>query len=453
MTLRCLYVDFNSYFASVEQYDTPGLRSRPVVVAPVMADSSCCIAASLEAKAFGIRTGTGIGEARALCPDLVVRPAQPARYVAMHHVLMDLIETCAHHDEPGSIDEVGCTLIGRERERARAEAIARAIKQALVDHGYAPAIRCSIGIAPNAFLAKTAADMRKPDGLTVIEQADLPHALHGLALTDLCGIGPSMETRLRQAGIHTVERLCAAPPRELRAIWGGIEGERYWAGLHGIALPARATRTGSIGHSHVLGPALRSAEGLRSVAFKLLAKAAMRLRDKQLLAGTLHAHVRFVGMDERLDAVERFAPLDDTRALLRLLDAMLGPVPALAAPARGRRHPPLSVSVTLTDLQPRAGETAGLFEDPRRAALNTVLDRINARYGNNKLYFAAMQTALEHDAAPMRIPFQHVPDLATEEEAEGNALWLAAKNPHNRLAEARHRDRAGGRPAPPPAAS
>jgi hypothetical protein len=68
------------------------------------------------------------------------------------------------------------------------------------------------------------------------------------------------------------------------------------------------------------------------------------------------------------------------------------------------------VSVTLTDLQPRAGNTAGLFDDPRKAALNTVLDRINARYGNNKLYFAAMQTALEHDAAPMRIPFRHVPD-------------------------------------------
>lgn len=448
MTLRCLYVDFNSYFASVEQHDDETLRGRPVVVAPVMADSSCCIAASHEAKARGIRTGTGIGEARALCPDVVVKPARPARYVAMHHELMALIETCAHHDEPGSIDEVPCTLIGRERERGNAEAIAGAIKQALRAR-YGDAIRCSIGIAPNAFLAKTAADMRKPDGLTVIEQAQLPQALHGLALTDLCGIGPSMETRLRQAGIHTVERLCAAPPRELRAIWGGIEGERYWAGLHGIALPARATRTGSIGHSHVLGPALRSAEGLRSVAFKLLAKAAMRLRDKHLLAGMLHVHVRFVGLDTRLDAAERFAPIDDTRSLLRLLDTLLAPVPGIAAPHRGRRHPPLSVSVTLTDLQPRAGETAGLFEDPRKAALNTVLDRINARYGNNKLYFAAMQTALEHDAAPMRIPFQHVPDLVTEEEAEGNTLWLTAKNRHNRLAETRHRQRAERHPGPP----
>jgi DNA polymerase-4 len=198
----------------------------------------------------------------------------------------------------------------------------------------------------------------------------------------------------------------------------------------------------------VLGPELRTPEGLRSVAFKLLAKAAMRLRDKRLLAGMLHAHVRFVGLDARLDAAERFAPIDDTRCLLRLLDALLEPVPGIAAPRRGRRHPPLSVSVTLTDLQPRAGNTAGLFDDPRKAALNTVLDRINARYGNNKLYFAAMQTALEHDAAPMRIPFRHVPGLATEEEAEGNALWLAAKDRHNRLAETRHRRRAERRPGP-----
>lgn len=441
MHLRYLFVDFNSYFASVEQYDAPELRGRPVVVAPVATDSTCCLAASYEAKACGIRTGTGIGEARQRCPGLVVRLARPARYVELHHELMALIESCAHHEEPGSIDEVACALIGRERERGNAEAIAGRIKQALVDEGYGPAIRCSIGIAPNRFLAKTAADMRKPDGLTVIEQADLPQALHGLDLRELCGIGPSMEARLKKAGIHTVARLCAASPRELRAIWGGIEGERYWAGLHGIDLPRRATCTSSIGHSHVLAPALRTPAGMRSVAVKLLAKAAMRLRGQQLLAGALHAHVRFVGLEQRLDGKRQFAAIDDTRALLHMLDALLQP--ALHPTARERlRHPPLSVSVTLGDLQPRLGETRALFDDPRRAALNTVLDRINVRYGNNKLYFGAMQTALEHGAAPMRIPFQHVPDLALEDEAAGNTLWLETLNRHNRRAEAYHRTRA-----------
>jgi DNA polymerase IV len=168
---------------------------------------------------------------------------------------------------------VGCRLIGRERRRGNAEAIAGAIKRRISDEF--DWIRCSIGIAPNGFLAKTASDMRKPDGLTVLEARDLPHALHGLELRDLCGIGPSMEQRLRRAGIDTVERLCAAPREHLRAAWGSIEGERYWLQLRGFELAERTTRRGSIGHSHVLGPELRSFEGMRSVLFKAMTYSCM----------------------------------------------------------------------------------------------------------------------------------------------------------------------------------
>lgn len=441
MTLRCLFVDFNSYFASVEQLDDPSLLGKPVAVVPVAADSTCCLAASYEAKARGVKTGTGVREARRLCPDLQLRLARPARYIQIHHELMQAIQDCIPHEEPGSIDEVACLLIGRERQRENAEAIAIRIKRTLIERDFGPAIRCSIGIAPNVFLAKTASDMRKPDGLTVIEQADLPHALHGLQLRDLCGIGPSMGQRLRHAGIHSVEQLCAASPRQLRAIWGSVEGERYWAGLHGVELPPRKTRTSSIGHSHVLGPELRSADGVRSVAFKLLAKAAMRLRDKQFLAGAMQVHVRFVGLEQRLDTIRQFAPIDDTRQLLHVLDAMLQPLSARPPGDHRDRHPPLSVAVTLTALQPRGAETGALFGDTRGAALNRVLDQINTRYGNNKLYFGAMQQALAHGAAPMRIPFNTIPDVAQEEEAENNELWLQARNRYNRIAEERHRQR------------
>jgi DNA polymerase-4 len=89
MPLRALYVDFNSYFASVEQQLRPELRGRPVGVLPVMADTTCCIAASYEAKAFGVKTGTPVWEAKQRCPDIVLRQARPARYVEVHHALMD----------------------------------------------------------------------------------------------------------------------------------------------------------------------------------------------------------------------------------------------------------------------------------------------------------------------------------------------------------------------------
>ncbi|MDQ3229463.1 MAG: DNA polymerase, partial [Pseudomonadota bacterium] len=128
MTLRCLFVDFNSYFASVEQYDEPRLRGRPIGVVPVMAATTCCIAASSEAKAFGVKTGTAVWEAYERCPDIMIVEARPARYVEMHHLLMQAIEDCIPHDKADSIDEVACWLMGRERQRDNAITIAGNIK-------------------------------------------------------------------------------------------------------------------------------------------------------------------------------------------------------------------------------------------------------------------------------------------------------------------------------------
>ena len=449
MTLRCLFVDFNSYFASVEQQDEPQLRGRPVGVVPVMAETTCCIAASYEAKAFGVKTGTPVWEARKKCPDIVVLQARPARYVELHHALMDTIGDCIPHGKAESIDEVPCWLIGRERQRENAEEIALRIKRTLVERGY-DAIGCSIGIAPNKFLAKTASDMRKPDGLTVLEQDDLPHALHGLELRDLCGIGPSMEQRLRRAGIATVAQLCAASREHLRAAWGSVEGDRYWLQLRGFELPERKTERASIGHSHVLGPELRSYDGARSVLFKLLAKAAMRLRHERFLAGGLAIRIRFVGMERRFERDLAFAPLDDTPTLLKLLGDALRPLERALTHGRWnpQRHPPLSVSTTLVRLE-ASGAVSGELMDGRRRSrdMSALLDAVNRRYGNNALYFSAMQDALTQHAAPMRIAFGQIPQTALEEDVgdaheslDGHALWLKREKQFKVMAEAAHRE-------------
>lgn len=452
MTLRCLFVDFNSYFASAEQQDEPRLRGRPVGVVPVLAPTTCCIAASVEAKQHGVRTGTAVWEALEKCPDIMLVEARPARYVELHHRLMAAIADCIPHDKPGSIDEVPCWLIGRERKRGNAEAIARAIKRRITAEF--DWIRCSIGIAPNKFLAKTASDMQKPDGLTVIEQADLPCALHDLELRDLCGIGPSMERRLLAAGIHDVQQLCAAPREYLRAAWGSVEGERFWLQLRGFDLPERKTTRGSIGHSHVLGPELRSFDGMRSVLFKMLAKAAMRLRHDGFLAAGLAIRVRFVGLDQRFERNLRFAPIDDTSALLQLLGRAMESLERAVSRSRWdpKRHPPLSVAVTLVDIEPCGNVTEELMPTRRHARrVSNALDRINEKFGNNALYFGAMQKAVGLDAAPMRIPFQTIPDHRLEEDnvtrtrhtgirEPANELWLRRERQFKVLAEASHRE-------------
>jgi DNA polymerase IV len=425
----------------VEQQDDPRLRGRPVGVVPVMAETTCCIAASYEAKAFGVKTGTPVWEARQKCPDIVLIEGRPARYVELHHQLMDAIGDCIPHDKPGSIDEVPCWLIGRERQRANAEAISANIKRTLLDRGF-DAIHCSIGIAPNEFLAKTASDMQKPDGLTVLEMADLPHRLHALELRDFCGIGPSMERRLHRAGIRTTEQLCAATREHLRAAWGSIEGERYWLQLRGFHLPRRETQRGSVGHSHVLGPELRHYDGARSVLFKLLAKAAMRLRKEQFLAGGLAIRIRFVGMDKRFERDLAFAPVDDTPTLLKLLGDALEALERALANGRWnpKRYPPLSVAVTLVQLEACGSVSGELMPDRKRSReMSVVLDKINQRYGNNALYFGAMQSALSQQAAPMRIAFGQIPQTDVEEDT-GNELWLKRERQFKVLAETAHRE-------------
>ena len=456
MTLRCLFVDFDSFFASVEQHDAPHLRGRPVAVIPVASTTTCCIAASKEAKKLhGIKTGTGVAEALERCPDIALQIARPARYLKVHRLFLETIQTCIPHGTPASVDEVPCWLIGRERQRDNAEAIARSIKRALLDAGFGESLTCSIGIAPNRFLAKTASDMHKPDGLTVIEQDDLPHALHALQLRDLCGIGPSMEARLRRAGIDSVAELCAVSRDRLRRAWGSIEGERFWLQLRGFDLPERETRRGSIGHSHVLGPELRTFEGMRSVLCKLLAKAAMRLRHETFLAGGMAIRIRFVGMDAGFESNLRFAPLDDTPALLRMLGDRLEPLRHAVASGRWnpKRHPPLSVAVTLVGLSPRIAVCGELMAERGRAqAASALLDRVNRKYGNNALYFASMAEAVDRDAAPMRIPFHSLPDPELEEETRLHGIDQAPTdavdllqvrmNQFRVLAEHTHRERA-----------
>lgn len=435
MTLRSLFVDFNSYFASVEQEDTPHLRGRPVAVTPVIAATGCCIAASIEAKTFGVKTGCLVRDARRLCPDIAIVEARPSLYVAWHRRLMAAIENAIPIAKVHSVDEAACELIGRQCRRDNAIEVAHAVKREVAAAAPGGAIRCSIGIAPNHWLAKTGTDMQKPDGLVVIEQKDLPRILHRLELTDLCGISTSMQARLHGVGIDTVAQLTAASKHTLRVAWGGIEGERMGAQLRGEWLPERESRRGSVGHSHVLEPALRTPRGARAVLTKLLVKAAMRLRSYGLLAGALSVRIRYLGVEQRWGYDVAFDPTDDSRALLHRVNEALDRAARRPGGLPFPRAKPLSVSVTLHRLLPRAESSRDLFNDGRRGeALSVLLDGVNARFGNNMLYFGGMHAAL--GAAPMRIPFTRVPELEQEEDHE---LWLTAMNQAKVLAEAEHR--------------
>lgn len=407
LPLRALYVDFNSYFASVEQQLRPELRGRPVAILPVLAETTCCIAASYEAKAYGVKTGTPVYEARRRCPEIELIEARPAVYVEMHHRLVAAVESCTPVGQVLSIDEMSCPLMGSERRREEAMALAQRIKQTIA-RTVGEWLRSSIGIAPNTFLAKIASDMQKPDGLTVLEARDLPQALYRLELSDIPGIGRAMESRLWQHGIRTVERLCALDAAQLRAAWGSIEGERMHARLRGEELPPTDSQRASVGHSHVLPPELRYESSAYSVLQRLLQKAAMRLRSHALVAGCLTVRVGYRQHGESWDwrAEARLDPTADTRTLIHALDVLWRQRPRT-------RAEPFAVGVALTRLVSATQRTRDLFVDQEKTErLDATLDAITQRFGRKSIYYGGAHAAL--NAAPMRIAFQHIPDLAVE---------------------------------------
>jgi len=261
--LRWLYIDFNSYFASVEQQLRPALRGKPVAVVPVASDSTCAIAASYEAKAFGIKTGTPVWEARRLCPELICVLARHEHYVAFHHRLLAEVERHIHIDAVCSIDEAACRLLRNEATPERAIEIAHTIKDGLA-RNIGEYIRCSIGIAPNRYLAKIAADMQKPDGLTVLAPADCPNGCSSCN----CAICRASGAIWSAVCMPPASPICArcGPGRRPAApgMWGSIWGEKIWYLLRGFDLSEAPTQRRSIGHSHVLAPALRDPIGART---------------------------------------------------------------------------------------------------------------------------------------------------------------------------------------------
>ena len=413
--LRSLFIDFNSYFASVEQQLDPALRGRPVRVVPVMADSSCCIAASVEAKVFGVKTGTRASDAKRLCPGIELILADHAKYVQVHKQAVAVVDRLAPVRQVVSIDEMECELTGRWRERERALRLAQQVKAALLRE-VGECMRTSVGIAPNTLLAKLASDMHKPDGLTVIEQHELPDRLYGLPVSAINGIGPRMVRRLAQCGIGSMQQLYAAPRNLLVTAWGGVGGSDMYDKLRGQWYGPRATTARSLGHSHVLPPDMRHPEGALAVLNRLVQKAAMRLRQQGFYASSMSVHVRCEHRYAREAGGERWAQVgetQDTAFLLRTLqDLWLSGLHRLPRP--------VSVGVQMHGLVPAAQHTPDLFDAagpasaaPRdRSRLLAAVDALNRKHGKNAVMFASAHAGRDH--APMRIAFNRIPDLESE---------------------------------------
>ncbi|MEM6551642.1 MAG: hypothetical protein AAF750_05900 [Planctomycetota bacterium] len=337
--LRWMFLDLDSYFAGVEQQLEPELRGKPVGVVPVESRGTCCIAASLEAKRCGVKTGTKVVDAERLCPGIALLKARPALYIAVHKRIVAAIETVLPVDKVWSVDEVAIRLWGREREPAVARGLAERVKAAVgaalvgitAEYattgdvaarpspqnpsasvgfrgvrgvrgaggavGWGGVLTCTVGVASTRLLAKAGSELGKPDGLIVLEDGELPGRFVEAewAVDDFPGISDGMKTRLFRRGVTTVEGLWALSEAEMRDVWGSVEGRRYWYGLHGLEAPEQRTVKRMVGHANVLAPDLRTEAGAHAMVTRLLHKAAARLRAEGYLGTRLSVAVTFVG--------------------------------------------------------------------------------------------------------------------------------------------------------------
>ncbi|HVW78085.1 MAG TPA: hypothetical protein VHB45_10775 [Alloacidobacterium sp.] len=419
--VRWLFLDLNSYFASVEQEIHPELRNRPVAVVPVMADTTCCIAASYEAKAFGVKTGTQVGEAKRLCPGIILVEGSHQVYVEYHNKIVEAVESCVPVSSVMSIDEMACSLMGREQPLVAALELARRVKETIKAR-VGSTLRCSVGLASNRYLAKIASDMEKPDGLVALTPDILRPALQGLELRDLPGIGARMEKHLHLQGIRSMTQLLDLDRQQLSKVWGGVGGEKLWYWLRGEDFNDRELEyQKSISHSHMLPPEFRSRDGAYAIAQRLLHKAAMRLRSEHLWAANITLSVKFV-MPKDLAKKRHFSGIpqsgwshgmtivecQDNQTLIEALRKLWAEMPT-----GDLYQKPFFIGVWLGNLVPDHLHTLSLFSnletETRRTRLSETMDALNHKFGTDTLIPASM--LLAKAAAPTRIAFTSIPNL------------------------------------------
>lgn len=300
-------------------------------------------------------------------------------------------------------------------------ALARQIKAGLAKN-LGACLTCSIGLSTNRFLAKVATDLQKPDGLVALHPRDLPGALLHLVPRDIPGIGRNMERRLLEARVRTFEDLWVCAPKQLRGLWGSVQGERLWLALRGVEIPDEPTRRGSVGHSHVLAPEQRPVEFAEAVGRRLLLKAASRLRRMEYVAGAVSLSVRLEnGLRHFIEA--RLAERSDSTTLQEVFTRIWADLLEETGGAAIKK-----IGVTLDRLTPATNaEQLGLFEharrDPRaaaeekekRARLSAAIDQITRRYGRDAIT-TGIVPGEGSSFTGAKIAFNRVPELEDFDE-------------------------------------
>lgn len=401
-----MHIDLNSCFASVEQQANPLLRGKPIAIVHSDAPYGCILAPSVEAKLWGIKTGMTLAEGRIICPWLIARIADPAKYRAVHHQVGELLNQYSPHVISKSIDEFvltlpvtkGSDLKGRVQPRPcnqrgrsdpqgiseRTDLIGKEIKQR-IKSGIGDHLRVSIGVSTNQNLAKLASGLHKPNGFDIIDAHNFLLIYNQIKLQDFCGINVHNEARLHRVGIFTPLEFYQANLPTLTRAFQSVLGRYWYARLRGYEVDDIEFSRRSFGQSYVLPHPLNFSKW-RPILAKLVTKAARRLRSAGFSASAVHLSLRLGDHTVWQASHQLHTPLFRDADLL---SATLSLDPPLT-------HPVKKIAVTFSGLVTDSLQLALLRDNSRDISLTHAQDTLNNKWGEYTVTSAAMLGSTGH---------------------------------------------------------
>ncbi|MFD6065948.1 DNA polymerase IV [Amycolatopsis lurida] len=386
-----LHADLDSFYASVEQRDDPRLRGRPVIVG-----GGVVLAASYEAKAFGVRTAMGGGQARRLCPDAIVVPPRMHAYSAASKAVFEVFGNTTPLVEGISIDEAFLDVGGLLKIAGTPSRIAAKLRKDVMEQVGLP---ITVGVARTKFLAKVASGVAKPDGLLVVPHDKELEFLHPLPVERLWGVGKVTARKLRERGVTTVGQMEGFGEKELVRMLGRGVGTHLHALSHND--DPRRVQTGrrrrSIGAQHALGSRPRSPAELDAMLLTLADRLARRLRAAHRVCRTVVLRMRFADFTKATRSHTFMEATEQTGAIVAAARDLL----VSARPLIDERGLTL-IGLALTNLSKDDAIQLTLpFGAKPRDALDATLDTVRDRFGSKSITRAVHLGQAERPWVPL----------------------------------------------------
>ena len=380
---QILHIDLNSCFATVEQQARPLLRGRPLGVTNRLTKNACVVAASYEAKALGVKVGMSFSEAKLLAPDLIMVETDPPKYHYVYKKLIGIMRSYSPNIGMKSIDEGIIDFHGTRQNinQRPLSVIGHEIKQRLRDE-VGDWMKCNVGIAPNRFLAKTAASLHKPDGLDIITHKNLRSTLADMELTDLSGIAERNQARLNAAGIYTpLQFLDARSDILARKVFKSICGEDWHKRLRGWEVDDVEYSTKTVGRQFVMDDYNASEEKVRNRLAHLCESTGLKLRHKGFCARGISLYIQYKSGDAWHSRKAFKSAFFTSSEIYRRATLLFNQHPRLDNVVM------LSVSCYL--LEPSTANQMSILDDVnKQVRLTEAIDELNQLYGNYTVTFA-----------------------------------------------------------------